>query len=91
MLIEIANELCAKYEFDNEKLIQIFGSNYIRNLGSKSGPAGGPFPQDLNKREELNQLMGKYQMHAKVKRIFDYSLERVNNDIERDRFEDEKW
>lgn len=59
----------------------------------KSGPAGGPFPQDLNKRDELTMYLEKYSMHNRVKDIFTYALERVNKDIERDRFGDfdEKW
>lgn len=93
MLIEISNELCDKFELSNENLVQIFGSNFIYNMGVKSGPAGGPFPQDLNKRDELNQLMEKYPMHPRVKDIFTYSLDKVNKDIARNVFGefDEKW
>jgi hypothetical protein len=93
ILIEISNELCDKFKLSNEKLIMIFGSNFIHNLGMKSGPAGGPFPQDLNKRDELIQLMDKYKMHPKVKEVFMYSLEKVNKDIERDKLldYDERW
>ena len=93
LIIEIVNDLCDKFEFDNYELVQIFGSNFINNLGMKSGPAGGPFPQDLNKRDELKMYLEKYTMHNRVKDIFTYALERVNKDIERDRFGDidEKW
>lgn len=93
MLIEIANELCDKYKFSKEQLIQIFGSDYIHNFGMKSGYAGGAFPQDLNKRVELTQIIEKYQMHPRVKEIFLYSLEKVNKDIEGDELRDfdEKW
>ena len=93
MLIEIANELCAKYDVNKENLIQIIGSNYISNFGSKSGPAGGPFPQDLQKRDALIQLMKKYHMHPKVKEVFNYALEIVNKEIERESLIDfdERW
>ena len=93
LIIEIVNGLCDKFEFDNFELVQIFGSNFIYNQGMKSGPSGGPFPQDLNKRVELNMYLEKYSMHYRVKDIFNYALENVNKDIERDRFEntDEKW
>lgn len=93
MLIEIANELCDKYDFSKKQLIQIFGSDYIHNFGLKSGIAGSPFPQDLNKRAELIQIMEKYQMHPRVKEIFLYSLEKVNKDIEGHELRDfdEKW
>jgi hypothetical protein len=93
LIIEIVNGLCDKFEFDNFELVQIFGSNFIYNHGMKSGPSGGPFPQDLNKRIELNMYLEKYSMHYRVKDIFNYALENVNKDIERDRFEntDEKW
>lgn len=88
LIIELVNDLCDKFEFDNYELVQIFGSNFISNLGMKSGPAGGPFPQDLNKRDELKMYLEKYSMHNRVKDIFTYALERVNKDIERDRFGD---
>ncbi len=93
LIIEIVNGLCDKFEFDNYELVQIFGSNFINNLGMKSGTAGAPFPQDLNKREELNMYLEKYPMHNRVKEIFTYALERVNKDIEEDRYRDidEKW
>lgn len=93
MLIEIANELCDKYKFSKEQLIQIFGSDYIHNFGMKSGIAGGPFPQDLKKKAELIQIMEKYQMHPRVNEIFLYSLEKVNRDIVGDELRDfdEKW
>lgn len=93
LIIEIVNGLCDKFEFDNYELVQIFGSNFINNLGMKSGPAGGPFPQDLNKRDELNMYIENYPMHNRVKEIFTYALERVNKDIDGDRFRDidEKW
>ncbi|MDP2237108.1 MAG: hypothetical protein Q8J88_11810 [Bacteroidales bacterium] len=93
LIIEILNSLCDKFEFDNYELAHIFGSNFINNHGLKSGPAGGPFPQDLNKRDELNMYLEKYPMHNRVKEMFTYALERVNKDIEGDRFIDidEKW
>ncbi len=91
LLIEIANELCEKYKIGKAQLIDIFGSDYIRNFGAKSGPAGGPFPHDLNKKKELIDLMKKYKMHPKVKEIFEHALENVNDDIERDRNFDVKW
>ncbi len=93
MLIEIANDLCNKNELSNGNLVQIFGSGFINNFGSKSGPAGGAFPQDLNKRDDLNKFIKQYPMHPRVKEIFMYALERVNKDIEQDDFRDidAKW
>lgn len=93
LIIEIVNGLCDRFEFNDSELVQIFGSNFINNLGMKSGSAGQPFPQDLNKRDELNKYIEHYPMHSRVKDIFVYALERVNKDIERDRIGDidEKW
>jgi hypothetical protein len=93
LIIEIVNGLCDKFVFDNYELGQIFGSNFINNLGVKSGPPGGPFPQDINKRDELKMYIGKYSMHDRVKDLFTNALERVNKDIERDIIGDidEKW
>lgn len=92
-LIEIVNSICDKFDFENHELIQFFGFNFIYNYGIKSGPAGSPFPQDLNKRDELNMYLKKYSMHNRVRDIFTYALERVNKDIESDRTgdNDEKW
>lgn len=93
LIIEIVNELCNKFEFDRYELTQIFGSNFIDNLGMKFGSGSGPFPQDLNKRDELNMYLNKYPMHNRVRDIFTYALEQVNKDIESVRFRDmdEKW
>ncbi|MBN3520365.1 hypothetical protein JYB62_10150 [Algoriphagus lutimaris] len=91
LLIEVANEICNKYKIDNQKLITILGRDYIFNNGTKSGPAGGPFPQDLAKKKEIKRILGKYDMHPDVKSIFDYALKNVNGDIKRDLFRDEKW
>lgn len=93
LTIEIANELCNKFEFDDNELAQIVGFDFIHNLGMKTGSAGDPFPQDLNKKDELNIYLEKYDMHSRIKDIFLYALKKVDKDIERDRLRDidEEW
>jgi hypothetical protein len=91
LLIDIANEICEKYKIEDDMLIELFGYDYIRNLGAKSGPAGGPFPQDIEKKRELNDIIKNHKMHPKVEEIFRYALSKVNGDIERNLFNDEKW
>ncbi len=91
LLINIANETCEKFNVEQSQLIDILGHDYILNLGMKSGNGGGPFPQDLRKRKEFSDIMEKYEMHSKVKNVFEYALKRVNEDINRDFFNDEKW
>jgi hypothetical protein len=87
-LIEISNSLCQDFTVSNENLRQIFGSNYIYNLGMRSGPAGSPFPQDITKLEELNLLIVKYPMHPKVKELFDEAISNVQRVINRKDFDD---
>jgi hypothetical protein len=93
ILIEISNSLCQELTVSNENLRQIFGSNYIYNLGMRSGPAGSPFPQDIAKLEELNLLISKYPMHPKVKELFDEAISNVQRAINRKDFDDNeaKW
>jgi hypothetical protein len=93
LLIDIANEACDKFCVEQSQLIEILGHDFILNLGLKSGIGGGPFPQDLSKRKEFLGILEKYQMHAKVKKVFEYALNRVNEDIKRytEFYNNEKW
>lgn len=91
LLIEVANEVCSKYKLDRQLIISIIGGDFIHNLGAKSGPAGGPFPQDVSKKRELTEILRKYEMHPDVKAVFEYALNNVNGDIKRDLFNNEKW
>lgn len=90
ILIEISNDLCQRFDVSNEDLKQIFGSNYIYNLGMKSGTAGMPFPQDLSKLEELKMLRDKYPMHPLVRDLFDEAISNVKRDIDRREFDDDE-
>lgn len=93
ILIEIANDLCQNFEVSQDDLLNIFGSAYIHNSGSKIGSPGAPFPQDIAKLIELTNLESKYEMHPKVRELFDTAITIVQRDIRSIGFDDleEKW
>jgi hypothetical protein len=91
LLIDVANEICKKHNPKKEQLINIFGYNYINNMGVKSGVPGAPFPQDIDKKEEITTILNKYEMHSSVKEVFEYAFKAVEGDIEANIFSDTKW
>ncbi len=91
ILIEVANEICEKDNCKKAHLYEIFGNDFVDNLGSRSGIPGQPFPEDLNKRDEIIGYIDNYKMHPNVKEVFNYALSKVNHDIERERNIDSKW
>ena len=85
LLIEIANELCDKLQITREDLINIFGTNFIYNMGIKTGFPGQPFPEDIRGRDLFISILEKYELHPQVKDLFLFAIKNIENDIARER------
>jgi len=83
-LISIGNRVSVLPGFTNESLLTVFGVDFIDNMGvrSKSGP--GPYPKDLDRREQLTALLKRQDLHEEVRKIFEHSLRIVERAIERE-------
>ena len=81
-LVDVANELCGKFKVSREDLLNLFSCDFVYNLGLKSGTAGEPFPQDVEKANLITTLLAEKGIHPQVSRFLSSTLEKVKRDIE---------
>lgn len=83
-LISIGNKVTALPGFTNGTLESVFGSHFIYNMGTRSKSGPGPYPQDVDRREQLTELLKRTDLHDAVRKIFERALKIVEKAIERE-------
>lgn len=88
ILISIGNKMATMPGFTNQTLGSVFGSKFISNMGSRSKSGPGPYPQDVERREQLTELLKRTDLHDEVRNVFERALKTVEKAIERETNED---
>ncbi len=83
-LISIGNKVATLPGFTNDTMESVFGSHFTDNMGTRSKSGPGPYPQDVDRKAQLTELLKRTDLHDAVRKVFERALKIVEKAIERE-------